>query len=114
VGTLAIPLSAFRQTLGMRIFGLELVGKDGHAVGPGDVLFRELLGRGYFPAAFLFTVFAGLVASWLHLAAFVFPAGIGFLFFGASLFAFTLAILGHALILNRPDRRSLADLMARS
>ncbi len=114
VGYLVVPLSAFRRTVGMRLFGLELVARDGHAVGPGDVLFRELIGRGFFPAAFLFTVFAGVVASWLHLAAFVFPSGIGGLFFFVSAFAVCFAGLGHALVLNRDDRRSLADLMARS
>lgn len=114
LGTLVVPLAAFKRTLGMRLFGLELVTQDGHPVGAGDVLFRELIGRGFFPAAFLVTVFAGLIASWLHLAAFAFPSGLALLFFGASAFAVGFAALGHALVLNRADRRSLADLMARS
>jgi uncharacterized RDD family membrane protein YckC len=114
LGYLVVPLSAFKRTFGMRMFGLELVTKDGHAVGAGDVLFRELIGRGFFPAAFLITVLAGLIASWLHIAAFAFPSGMAGLFFTASMFAVAFAALGHALVLNRADRRSLADLMARS
>lgn len=114
LGYLVVPLSAFKQTLGMRLLNLELVTKDGHAVGPGDVLFRELLGRGFFPAAFLFTIFAGLVAGWLGIARFAAPTGIALLFFFASAVALGVAVLGHLLILSRDDRRSVADLMARS
>lgn len=114
LGYLVVPLSAYKRTFGMKLGGLELVTKDGHAVAPGDVLFRELIGRGFFPAAFLFTLFMGLVASWLHLAAFVAPTGIALLFFFASSFALALAVLGHVLVLTREDHRSIADLMARS
>lgn len=114
LGYLVVPLAAFKRTLGMRLLGLELVTKDGHAVGVGDVLFRELLGRGFFPAAFLFTIFAGLVASWLGVARFAAPAGLALLFFFASAVAVGVAMLGHVLILTRDDRRSVADLMARS
>lgn len=114
LGCLVVPLAAFKRTLGMRLFGLELVTKDGHAVGAGDVLFRELIGRGFFPAAFLVTVVAGLIANALHLAAFAFPTGPGFLMFVASSAAVAAAILGHVFVMVRKDRRSLADLMARS
>jgi len=114
LGYLVVPLSAFKRTVGMQIFGLELVTKDGHAVGAGDVLFRELVGRGFFPAAFLVTVLAGVIASAFHLAAFAFPTGLGFVFFLASSAAVAAAILGHVFVMTRQDRRSLADLMARS
>jgi uncharacterized RDD family membrane protein YckC/Flp pilus assembly protein TadD len=114
VGYSVVPLSAFRQTLGMKLVGLELVTKDGHAVSPGDVLFRELIGRGYFPAAFLLTLLLGLIASWLHLMAFVAPVGTTLFFAFACVFGVGFALLGHALMLNREDQRSLADLLSRS
>ena len=91
LGYLVVPLAAFKRTLGMKLLGLELVTKDGHAVGPGDVLFRELIGRGFFPAAFLFTLFAGLAASWFGVARFAAPAGIALLFFFASAVALGVA-----------------------
>ncbi len=114
VGYSVVPLSAFRQTLGMKLTGLELVTKDGHGVSPGDVLFRELIGRGYFPAAFLLTLLLGVVASWLRLMAFVAPAGTTLFFAVACVFGVAFALLGHALMLNREDQRGLADLMSRS
>lgn len=114
LGYQVVPLSAFRQTLGMKIFGVELVTRTGHAVGPGEVLFRELVGRGYFPAAFLGTIVLGFIAQLLGVMAFVMPTGIASVFFLVSGFAFALAVLGHFLIFNRTDGRTLADLIARS
>lgn len=113
VGYAVVPLSAFRATLGMRLFGLELVSKDGHAVGPGDVLFRELVGRGFFPAAFLFTQLMGLVAGWLGVAAMLTPGGVFGFFFLVSTFTVFAALVGHLLVLG-PEQRGLADLLARS
>ena len=55
VGYAAVPLAFLKRTLGMHIMGLELVTSQGHAVDLANVLFRELLGRGFFPAAWLFT-----------------------------------------------------------
>jgi uncharacterized RDD family membrane protein YckC/Flp pilus assembly protein TadD len=114
IGYQVVPLSAFRQTLGMKIFGVELVTRAGHAVGPGEVLFRELVARGYFPAAFLGTIVLGLLAQLFGVMAFVMPTGIGAVFFLVSGFAFALAVLGHFLVFNRSDGRTLADLIARS
>ncbi len=114
VGYSVVPLSAFRQTLGMKLTRLELVTKDGHSVSPGDVLFRELIGRGYFPAAYLLTLLLGLIASWLHLMAFAAPEGMAVFFAVACAFGIGFAVLGHALMLNRADQRGLADLHSRS
>lgn len=114
IGYSVIPLAVFKQTLGMRLFGLELVSKTGHAVGLGDVLFRELIGRGFFPAAFLFNLLFGYVAMMLGYARFAMPSGLQGLFFLASMFAVALAVLGHFLVLTAKDRRGIADLMARS
>jgi tetratricopeptide (TPR) repeat protein len=114
VGYAVVPLATFRQTLGFRLFGLELVGKEGHAVGLGDVLFREMIGRGWFPAAFIFNLIFGYVASYLGAARFAMPSGMQGLFFLASSLALALAVLGHLLVMTAKDRRSFADMMARS
>src|SRR4051812_29030627 len=50
------PLWVFRQTLGMKLFGIELVSKTGHAAELTDLLFRELIGRGFLPAIFLLSI----------------------------------------------------------
>jgi len=114
IGYAVVPLSAFRATLGMKLLGLELVTKDGHGVSPGDVLFRELIGRGYFPAAYLLTLLLALVASLLHLMSFVAPQGLTFFFALVCVLAVMLSVLGTLLVANRPDGRGLPDLMARS
>lgn len=114
VGYAVVPLSAFRATLGMKLLGLELVTKDGHGVSPGDVLFRELIGRGYFPLAYLLTLLLAGIATLLHLMSFVAPTGMTFFFAVVCVFAFLGSLLGTLLAANRSDKRSLADLIARS
>jgi uncharacterized RDD family membrane protein YckC/thioredoxin-like negative regulator of GroEL len=114
VGYAVVPLSAFRATLGMKLLGLELVTKDGHGVSPGDVLFRELIGRGYFPLAYILTLMLAGVATLLHLMNFVAPTGMTFFFAVVCMFALIGSGLGTLLAANRADRRSLADLIARS
>jgi uncharacterized RDD family membrane protein YckC/tetratricopeptide (TPR) repeat protein len=114
LGYQVVPLSAFKKTLGMKLFGLELVTRAGHAVGAGEVLFRELVGRGLFPAAFLATVIGGLLANLLGVMAFVMPTGVGSIFFLVCSFTVAFAVLGHFLVFNRQDHRTLADLIARS
>lgn len=110
-----VPLVAFRQTLGFKLFGLELVNKDGHTPNAGDVLFRELVGRGYFPGAFVATVGLSLLAGLLSPRfRFMAPAGVAQVFFVVSAFFVLLALLGTALAVQRPDQRTLADLMAKS
>ncbi len=114
IGYSVVPLAAFRQTLGFRLFKLELVTQEGHAVNIGDVLFRELIGRGWFPLAFIFNLLFSFIAQLMGVARFAMPTGMGALFFFASCFALAIAILGHALVMTSKDRRSIADLMARS
>ncbi len=114
VGYCVVPLAFLKKTVGMRLFGLELARRDGHAVDLANVLFRELVGRGYFPAAFLFTVLAGLVGRALGVAAFAMPMGLAGLMFLVSCFALVAAVLGHLLVFQREDQRSLADLFAGS
>jgi hypothetical protein len=98
----------------MKLFGVELVTRGGHAVGAGEVLFRELVGRGFFPAAFLATIVLGLLANLLGIMAFVMPTGVGSVFFLVSAFTLAFAVLGHFLVFNRTDGRTLADLIAKS
>src|SRR5687768_16165908 len=50
------PLWLFRQTLGMRLFGVEMVSKTGHSADLAELLFRELVGRGYLPAIYLMSL----------------------------------------------------------
>src|SRR5687767_10562113 len=114
IGYSVIPLSVFKQTAGMALFGVELVGKEGHPVALGDLLFRELIGRGWFPAAFLFNLVFAYVAMVLGYARFAMPAGLQAVFVLASGLALFVAVLGHFLVLGVKDRRSIADLMARS
>ena len=114
VGYAVAPLSAFGATLGMRLLGLELIGKGGHAAGLSDLLSRELIGRGFFPAAYLFTLLANLVGSMLGRTQFIAPAGPSLLFSLVCLGMVGLAFPGHLMALFRPDGRGLADLMART
>jgi uncharacterized RDD family membrane protein YckC len=114
VGYSIVPLAAFRATLGMKLFGLELCGRDGHGVNPADLLSRELVGRGLLPGAFLFSLFMNFIGSLLGVTSFAMPAGLGFVMALVSLTTMTVVGPGHLLPLIRDDRRSLADLMARS
>lgn len=114
VGYQVVPLAFLKQTPGMRLFGLELVRKDGHHVDLANLLFRELIGRGYFPAAYLFTLTAGAVASALGLTGTATPVLLGGLMALACMGALAMAIVGHVIALGRPDGRTLADLFASS
>ncbi len=114
IGYSVVPLAVFKQTLGMKLFALELVAKGGHPVDLGNLLFRELLGRGWFPAAFLFNLVFAYVAMLMGYARFAMPGGMQAVFTLASLLALFVAVLGHLLVLGMKDRRSIADMMARS
>lgn len=114
VGYSVVPLAAFGTTLGMRLFGLALQTREGHTPNPGDLLFRELVGRGFFPGAFLFTLVMGLVGSLLRWTTFVMPQGIGAVMALLSLLTLAVVVPGHLLALLRGDRRSLADLLGRT
>ncbi len=114
LGYAVTPLLLFRATLGMRLFGVELLGKNGHPAQIIDVIFRELIGRGFFPAAYLSTMAAALIATWLGLLQFAMPAGMGTVLFHLSWMLLAGTTLGHFLVFTRPDRRSLADLVSKT
>lgn len=114
IGYSVVPLAVFKQTPGMKLFDLELVAKDGHPVNIGDLLFRELLGRGWFPAAFLFNLVFAYVAMLMGYARVAMPVGLQFVFTLASVMAVFVAVLGHLLALGMADRRTIADMMSKS
>lgn len=114
LGWSVVPLAFLQKTVGMKLMGLELAQENGHPVDLANVLFRELLGRGLFPAAYLLTVLFGGLARLLGVMAFVVPSGLGTVMLVASLFAFVAALAGGLLGLTRPDGRGLADLMTKS
>jgi uncharacterized RDD family membrane protein YckC len=107
-----VPLWAFRATLGMWLCDLEVVRKDGEEAEFFDLVLREMVGRGLFPAAYLATVLAGIVATWLGLTLFHMPMGLGLLLALGALFLLSLAAIGHLLVLLRADRIGLADLIS--
>jgi uncharacterized RDD family membrane protein YckC len=109
-----LPCSLFKGTLGLRIFGLEMVGADGRAPEPGEVAFRELVTRGYFGIAY-FSTAAIAVAGYLSgTISFFQPTGIGLVLFFLSGFLLLLSAIGHLMILIRPDRRGFPDLVAKT
>ncbi|MDX2014082.1 MAG: RDD family protein [Myxococcaceae bacterium] len=109
-----VPLAFLQQTVGLRVMGLELARKDGHPVDLANVLFRELAGRGLFPAAYLLTIVFGLLAQAFGVMAFVVPTGLGLLIAVACAGLFVGAMVGALVGLSRPDGRGLADLMTNS
>lgn len=116
LGYAVVPLWAFQATPFMRLFGLELVRRDGTAPDPIDILFREILARGLGPAAYLLTFLFALVGSAVGRVGVSSPLG------GAGLSvailvclgAVGVAALGQVLALFIPDRRTLADVVART
>ena len=114
VGYAVVPLAFLKRTVGLHIMGLELVGKAGHPVDLANVLFRELLGRGFFPAAWLFTIIASLIALHFGVGASTTPPLLAGVMTVASAGALCVAAIGHVIALGRPDQRTLADLLAGS
>jgi uncharacterized RDD family membrane protein YckC len=114
LGWSVVPLAFLQQTVGMRLQGLELAREDGHPVDLANVLFRELLGRGLFPAAYLLTVAFGGLAQVLGVMAFVVPTGLGLVMVFVSGMAVVGALAGALVGLSRPDGRGVADLMTKS
>ncbi len=114
VGYAVVPLAFLKRTLGLHIMGLELVGKQGHAIDLANLLFRELLGRGFFPAAWLFTIISSLIAFRYGVGSSATPPVLAGVMTVASAGALCIAAIGHVIALGRPDQRTLADLAAKS
>jgi uncharacterized RDD family membrane protein YckC/Flp pilus assembly protein TadD len=113
LGWAVVPLAVFGTTLGMRLMGVELVGRDGKPPDFVELLFREIIARGLGPAAYLGSVTVGLLASAFGAAQFSALSSLGLGFWLSSLL-FTGALAGHLVALGREDRRSLADLVGRT
>jgi uncharacterized RDD family membrane protein YckC len=109
-----LPCSLFKATLGMRIFGLEIVGLDGRAPEPGEIAFRELVARGYFGVAYFSTAVIGIAGYLSGTMAIFQPTGMGLVLFFLSGFLLLLSGIGHLMILMRPDHRGLPDLVAKT
>jgi uncharacterized RDD family membrane protein YckC len=114
VGYAVVPIAFFKRTLGLHIMGLEVVGKTGHPLDLANTTFRELLGRGFFPFAYLFTAVMSLVAMRFHLGGSIAPPVLAGVMTFASATAFAVAAMGHLIALGRPDGRTLADLISGS
>jgi Tfp pilus assembly protein PilF/uncharacterized RDD family membrane protein YckC len=116
VGYAVVPLSVFQATPFMWLAGIELVRRDGTRPDPIDVLFREILGRGLGPAAYLVTFLFALI-GWatgrLGVSSPLGGAGLSLAVL-ACLGALMIAAAGQALALVSPERRTLADLIART
>ncbi len=105
-----LPLWLFKATAGMRLFGIQLVGKGGRSVDLVDILVRELLGRGLLPVAFLATLGLSLVSG----MGVVTTPGLAVIGVFGSLGFLGMVGMGHLLAVIREDGRGLADLLARS
>ncbi len=114
VGYAVVPLAFLKRTLGLHIMGLEVVGKDGRAIDPGNLLFREFIGRGVFPAAWLFTIISSVIARYLGIGGSATPPLLAGVMTVACSAALCISAIGHVIALGRPDQRTLADLLARS
>lgn len=114
VGYAVVPLAFLKRTLGLHIMGLEVVGKDGRAIDLGNLLFRELIGRGVFPAAWLFTIISSIVARRFGIGGSATPPMLAGVMTVVCSAALCISTIGHVIALGRPDQRTLADLLARS
>jgi uncharacterized RDD family membrane protein YckC len=109
-----VPCAFFRGTLAMRLFDLELIGIDGRRADLGELLSRELLGRGMIGFAYYSTALIGLVGYLSGSITFFQPRGIGLTLFFVSGTLILLSFCGQAIIFTRRDRRGLPDLMAKT
>lgn len=109
------PLWLFRQTLGMRLFGVEMVSKTGHSADLAELLFRELVGRGYLPAIYLASLGAAVALRMMGFyAGVVAPTGFALIASFMALVFLALAVTGNLVAFIRADRRTLADLIAKT
>jgi uncharacterized RDD family membrane protein YckC len=114
IGYAVVPLAFLKRTLGLHIMGLELVGKQGHPIDLANLAFRELVGRGFFPAAWMFTIISSLLARYVGVGSSATPPMLAGVMTVACAAALCIAAIGHLIALGRPDQRTLADLLAGS
>lgn len=114
LGFSVVPLSLFSATLGLKLMGLEVVNRHARPLDPANATFRELLARGALPAAYLFTLVAGLVAQHFGVAANLAPPVLAGVMTVACALALVAALIGPVVALGRDDGRTLADLLSGS
>ncbi|MFZ5441149.1 MAG: RDD family protein [Myxococcota bacterium] len=114
IGYAVVPVAYFHRTLGLHVMGLNVVRKDGHALDLANALFRELIGRGWFPAAYLLTMLGSVVAARLQVGSTATPPVIAGVMTFLSAGALAVAVIGHFVALGQPDQRTLADLISGS
>ncbi len=114
VGYAVVPMWLFRATLGMRLFGLEIVGRDGRDADLVELMFREFVGRGMFAAAYLGTYLLGLLGMLLGTARLAAPEGMAAVLTQLAVAMLVMAGAGHLLILASKDGRGLADHVGRT
>ena len=108
------PCALFKKTLGMKLFGVEIVSVNGRNADATELLFRELFGRGLFGAAYFASVAVG-IAGWLSGSlSFFQPTGAGLLLFLVAGLVSCIGVVGQALALVSKDGRGIADLMAKT
>jgi uncharacterized RDD family membrane protein YckC len=108
------PAMLFRQTLGMKLFGVEIISVNGRNADATELLFRELFGRGLFGAAYFASVAVGIFGYLSGSLSFFQPTGPGLVLFLVAGAVSFIGVVGHFLILASKDRRGLGDLMART
>jgi uncharacterized RDD family membrane protein YckC len=114
LGYSVVPIAFFKRTLGLHIMGLEVVGKTGHPLDLVNATFREMLGRGFFPFAYLVVTVASLVAMNYRVGTTIAPPTLVGVMTCASATALIVASMGHLVAFGRPDQRTLADLISGS
>lgn len=108
------PLFTFGATAGMTMFKISLVARDGTQLDLLEVLFREMVGRGWFAIAYLGTLMVGLVGTLTGRASFTLPMGLSLIVSGFAMLVLGVTTVGHVLVFARPDGRGLPDLMAKT
>lgn len=114
LGYAVVPLAVFGSTPGMRLFGVELVGRDGKPADFVELLFREIIGRGLGPVAYLLAIFASFIAAafgMIEMGTAGFSVGLGVWLCSLLVMG---AFAGHFVALGREDRRTLADLIGKT
>lgn len=114
LGWVVVPVWLFQATVGMRLMKVELTKLDGQPLDPAEVLFREMIGRGFLGVIYLSTLLVGVVGMLTGRLMFSMPVGPGLLLFFIAVVLVGVAGVGHFIALSRPDRRGLADLWSHS
>lgn len=109
-----VPLFVFGATIGMRLFGIELIAVNGGRPDLFDIMFRDLFGRGLIGFAYFGFVLFAVFGMMTNSVAFFQPQGLGLVLFMLCGLASVLGMLGHLLVLTQKDRRGLHDMIGKT